>query len=352
MNRVNKPLTTQAQRTKVPLPCPSNEPRPMQPIQEFTRCVALAGGVGGSRMADGLYRALPPDALSVIVNTGDDFEHFGLNISPDIDTVMYTLAGIANQDTGWGIDGDTHHAMQQLWDYGEEQWFTVGDRDIATHIRRTTMTRAGQSLTDITQFLSQTLKINARILPMCDKPVSTFITTKQGERLAFQEYFVHRQHRNEVAKIEFANAKTAAVTAPARQALDEAEVIVFCPSNPFLSIAPILDIPTMRVRIQGSRAVRIAVSPLIGNSAVRGPAADIMRNLGHEPSALGVARLYKDLVQLIFIDEQDVALGPAIKDLGMDVIAAPIVMRTPQDRLALGQRVLQAARARLSVGTT
>lgn len=324
----------------------------MDPLHENLRCVALAGGVGGARMADGLYRALAPDMLTVIVNTGDDFEHHGLTVCPDLDTVMYTLARMVSHGTGWGIAGDTHHAMEQLGLYGEEQWFTIGDRDLATHVHRTAMMRAGHSLTDVTRALTDALGIHAALLPMADRPVPTFVITRHGERLAFQDYYVRRQHRDEVAKLEFANVRSAKITAPARQAIDEAEVIVFCPSNPFLSIAPILEVQTMRLRIQGSRAVRIGVSPIVAGEALRGPAADIMRSLGHESSALGIGRLYRGLVHVLFIDEQDAALAPAIRDLGLEVVAGPTVMRTSDDRQALARRILATARERLATATS
>jgi LPPG:FO 2-phospho-L-lactate transferase len=298
-------------------------------------------------MADGLYRVLPPDALSVIVNTGDDFEHFGLTVCPDLDTVMYTLAGLANPETGWGIDGDTRHAMTQLAAYGDDAWFIIGDRDLATHVRRTRLIRDGLTLTDATRSLVEALGVQARLLPMADRPVSTFVVTASGERLPFQEYFVRRQHRDDVAEVEFAHAQYARVTTACREALESADVVIFCPSNPFLSIAPILEVPMMRAHIVESDAIRIGVSPIVGGAAIKGPAADMMKTLGHECSALGIARLYRDLVEVLYIDEEDRALAPAIRDLGLEVVVAPTVMRSLDDRAALARQILETAAARV-----
>ncbi len=308
-------------------------------------CVAIAGGVGGARLADGLYRSLAADSLTVIVNTGDDFEHFGLTMCPDLDTVMYTLAGLANPETGWGVVGDTTHALAALRAYGADDWFIVGDRDLATHVRRTALLHSGHTLTQATASLVDALGIRARLLPMTDAPVPTFVHTQAGERLTFQDYFVRRRHQDAVARVEFAQATQATLTHAISSAVDAAETIVFCPSNPFLSIEPILSVPGLRARIAAARARKIGVSPIIGGAAVKGPAADMLTSLGHDCSALGVARLYAGLLDVLVIDEVDAALAPAVSATGLRCVVTPSLMRSIDDRVALARRVLEAAHA-------
>lgn len=324
----------------------------MTSTPENLRTVALAGGVGGARMADGFYRALAPDTLSVVVNTGDDFEHFGLTVCPDLDTVMYTLAGIADPVAGWGVAGDTRHAMTQLAVYGEEPWFLIGDRDLATHVRRTRLLREGLNLTEATDGLREALGVRARLLPMTDRPVSTCVITKSGEELPFQEYFVRRQHRDEVAEVEFLHSHHARVSRAVADALSEAELVVVCPSNPFLSLGPILAVPQMRDHLLGSRALRVGVSPIVGGAALKGPAAAMLTSMGHECSALGVARMYADLVHALYIDEADSHLAEPIRALGVEPVVAPIVMRGSEDREALARHILAFARVRRDASTS
>jgi len=301
--------------------------------------VALAGGVGGAKLAHGLYRALPPDTLTMIGNTADDFELWGLHISPDLDTVMYTLAGIANPETGWGVAGDTWQMIDQLGRYGYDTWFRLGDLDVATHIARTELLRAGRTLTDVTQGLTHALGIKAALLPMCDEPVMTMVDTPAGQ-LQFQDYFVRRRHQDQVDAISFSGIEQATVPAQVGEALTHADAIIFCPSNPIVSIAPILAVPHMRDVIADSRAAKIAVSPIVGGKALKGPAEQMLRGLGYDVSAHGVASLYRGLVDTFVIDHADAEQEAEIASLGMRVLVTDTVMRTDDDRERLAREVL------------
>jgi LPPG:FO 2-phospho-L-lactate transferase len=305
--------------------------------------VALAGGVGGAKLAQGLYGVLPPDALTVIVNTADDFNHLGLHISPDLDTVLYTLAGIANPATGWGIAGDTFATMDALGRLGGAEWFRLGDRDLATHVVRTERMQAGATLSRVTADLAAALGVTARILPMCDEPVRTLVDTPAG-RLDFQDYFVRRHHQDEVLGIVVDGWAGASVPAAAATALRVADAIVICPSNPFVSILPILSVPGIRSLIAQSDAPVVAVSPIVGGQAIKGPAAEMLASLGHEVSALGVARLYAGLVTGMVVDCADSDLVPAIEALGMSALPAQTIMGDRADRERLAAEVLAFCR--------
>lgn len=300
---------------------------------------ALAGGVGGAKLAQGLAQIVPGANLSVIVNTADDFDLWGLRISPDLDTVMYTLAGIANPVTGWGIAGDSNQTLVGLTAYGEDPWFLVGDRDFATHIIRTQQLRQGMRLTDVTAGLARALGIGTRLLPMSDEPVATFIHAA-GMDLAFQEYFVARRQQDDVEAVSFRGIEKARPTSEVLAAIADADVIVFCPSNPIVSVGPILGVPGMSEAIRASEAVRIAVSPIVGGKALKGPADRMLTSLGVESSALGVARLYQDLIDVMVIDLADEVLAPAIQALGLEVVVTGTVMGGLEDRQRLGEQVL------------
>ncbi|MGH2459364.1 MAG: 2-phospho-L-lactate transferase [Chloroflexota bacterium] len=302
--------------------------------------VALAGGVGGAKLADGLYRTLPPRQLSVVVNTADDFDLFGLRVCPDADTVMYTLSGLANPTTGWGVVDDTFETLRMLGRYGRDVWFQIGDRDFATHVARTERLRAGASLTSITSELVSALGITARILPMSDEPVATGVMTSAGP-LDFQEYFVHRHQADTVTGVSFRGVDRARPTAAVVDALETATAIIFCPSNPIVSVGPILAVPGLRERVARHLAPRVAVSPIVGGRALRGPADRMLESLGHEVSAYGVAELYRGLIDGMVIDEVDAALAPRIEALGMRVLVAPTVMLTIEDRASLARRVVE-----------
>jgi LPPG:FO 2-phospho-L-lactate transferase len=303
------------------------------------RVLALAGGVGGAKLAAGLDEALAPGELSVVVNTADDFDLWGLRICPDLDTVMYTLAGVANPDTGWGVRDESFDSLEMLARYGEDTWFKLGDRDLATHILRTARLRAGEVLTPITADLSAALGIESAVLPMCDEPVATVLDTPDGS-LEFQEYFVRRRQRDEVLGLRLRGIDDARPTHAILEALAGADLVVFCPSNPVVSIGPILAVPGMREALATSRAPAVAVSPIVGGRALKGPADRMLASLGHEVSAAGVARMYEGLVDGMVMDEGDEGERPGIEALGMRVLATAAVMRDAPDRARLAREVL------------
>jgi LPPG:FO 2-phospho-L-lactate transferase len=304
--------------------------------------VLLVGGVGGAKLAVGLANILPPHALSIIVNTGDDFEHLGLSISPDLDTVLYSLAGLANPQTGWGITDDTFHAMSMVEHYGGPTWFRLGDRDLATSLIRTSMLRQGKSLTEVMQHLTTHLGIEHGILPMTDQLVRTRLETDQGP-LAFQEYFVRERWQPAVRSIRFEGAQNARPSAAVTKALGQATLIVFGPSNPFLSIDPILAIPGIREQIAGSAAPCIAVSPIIGGKAIKGPAAKLMAELGLDVSPIGIARHYEDLLEGIILDTVDSKLCEEIEKLTVRVTARDILMTSLVQKTEMAQSLLHWA---------
>lgn len=306
--------------------------------------VALAGGVGGAKMAQGLAGTVG-DRLTVVVNTADDFELWGLKISPDLDTVMYTLAGIADPAHGWGIAGDTHQTLAGIAAYGEEPWFSLGDRDFATHILRTKALREGASLAEVTAQLAQGLGISVPILPMTNAPVATIIQS-QGEELEFQEYFVARRQADEVDGVRFAGIESAQAAPGVLQAIETASTVVLAPSNPIVSIGPILQTPGVRSALESTTATRIGVSPIIGGKALKGPADRMLTSLGHEATALGVARLYAGLVDIFVIDHADADLAESIRALGMEVCTLASIMGDQQDRERFAREVLAAAAQR------
>lgn len=302
----------------------------------------LAGGVGGAKLAEGLSRFV--EDLTVVVNTADDSELYGLAISPDLDTVMYTLAGLADRSVGWGIGGDTHVVLDQIARLGEDTWFSLGDRDLATHILRTARLREGVPLSTVTEQLAAALGVRARLLPMTDDRVATRVETTAGT-FGFQEYFVGRRHRDRVTAIAFDGIEAAAPAPGVLLALTAADVVVLAPSNPFVSIAPILAVEGVHEALAGTAARRVAVNPVVGGAALKGPAATMLADLGHEVSALGVARLYAGLLDVMCIDEADRHLAPAIEELGMRVLVTGTVMGDAPDRERLAREVLAAGTA-------
>lgn len=304
--------------------------------------VALAGGVGGAKLAQGLALAAGPENLAVVVNTGDDFDLYGLRICPDLDTVMYTLAGIADPVNGWGIAGDTTKTLDAIAAFGREPWFRLGDGDFATHILRTEALRDGVPLSAVMADLAGSLGIRARILPMTDSPIATMVRTADGE-LAFQDYFVARRQQDEVLGVRFAGIESAAPAPGVAEALATATAIVICPSNPFVSVAPILDVPGLRALVDASSAPKIAVSPIVGGMAIKGPAARMLESMGHEVSPVGVARLYAELVDGFVLDETDADLAPMVEALGLRALVAQSVMGGPEDRARLAAQVLEFA---------
>ena len=311
-------------------------------MNENSTIVALAGGVGGAKLAHGLYRQRAPDTLRVVVNTGDDFELHGLRISPDADTVLYTLAGLANPQTGWGIEGDTFETLGMLKRLGVDTWFLLGDRDFATHILRTQRLRAGEPLTTVLGDYTRALAVRARLLPMSDDPVATIVRTPAGE-LAFQDYFVRRHQADDVLGVRFAGIEQARPTRQVVEAIQSADAIVFCPSNPVVSIGPILAVPGMRDLLRKAAAPKVAVSPIVGGQALRGPADRMLAGLGYESSSFAVASLYKDLLAGMIIDRQDEAEAPRIAALGMRVLVTDTIMSDIAARERLAGEVLRFA---------
>ena len=301
---------------------------------------ALAGGVGGAKLAAGLRDVLSPGDLSVVVNTADDFDLWGLHVCPDIDTVMYTLAGISNPETGWGIAGESFETLKMLERYGEDTWFKLGDRDLATHVLRTARLRSGETLTGVTTGLSLALGVESAILPMSDDPVSTVLETPEG-RHEFQEYFVRRGQRDEVLGVELRGIENATPTGAVLAAISGADAIVICPSNPVVSIHPILALPGLREAMAHSSAPKVAVSPIVGGRALKGPADRMLSSLGHEVSATGVAKIYAGLVDGMVVDSIDEGEREAIEAIGMRVLATGSVMRDATDRARLASETLQ-----------
>ncbi len=303
--------------------------------------LALSGGIGGAKLALGLSRVLSPGALTVVANTGDDFEHLGLSISPDIDTLLYTLAGLDNPETGWGRRDETWTFMAALGALGGETWFKLGDGDLATHVERTRRLRAGESLSAVTEDFRRRLGIETRILPMSDDPVRTRVLTDEGW-LDFQDYFVRRHCLPAVRDVAYVGAETARPQSDFLAALADPRLrlVVICPSNPLLSIGPILALPGLRDALRACRAPVAAVSPIIGGKAVKGPTAKMMAELGITVDAAAAARRYGDILDLYVADEAD---ADVVADLPMPVILAPILMVTLADRDRLAATILETA---------
>ena len=294
------------------------------------KITALAGGVGGAKLAHGLAQILPPEDLTIIVNTGDDFEHLGLSICPDLDTVCYTLAGLANPETGWGRVNETWNTITNVEKLGGPNWFRLGDQDIATHLERTRRLKGGEPLSQITKDFCKAWGIQHTILPMTDSPVHTIVNSDEGE-LAFQEYFVHRQCGPKVKGFRFDGVEVAEPAFGVREAVESAEAIVICPSNPWVSVDPILRvIPLPKKKI-------VAVSPIIGGKTVKGPAAKMYAELGIEPSALAVAEHYRDLLSGFVLDNVDAHLSDKIRTR---TLVTDTLMNSLTDRARLAMDVL------------
>lgn len=299
--------------------------------------VVLVGGVGGAKLAYGLAQILSPEQLTIIVNTGDDFWLYGLRICPDLDTILYTLSGLVDRVNGWGIAGDTTHSLQALQRYGEETWFRLGDQDIATHLLRTQWWNEGIRLTEIEQRLAARLGIQHHIVPMTDAPVATMVDTVEHGELDFQTYFVRYRWQPTVKALRFAGIESAAMTPEVERALTCADIIVIGPSNPWLSIAPMLNVPGFREALVLRDIPRVAISPIVEGRAVKGPAAKLMRELGYEPSAQAVARYYGDLINGFVYDMQDAGLEmPLARTHTLNTI-----MTTNADRIFLAKSVME-----------
>jgi len=302
------------------------------------KVTVLAGGVGGAKLVDGLTKILNPDALSVIVNTGDDFEYLSMSICPDLDTICYTLADLAHPKTGWGYREESWVTFDAIAGLGGPNWFRLGDKDLATHILRTSKLNAGETLSDITREFCYQWGVTHSVFPMSDDPVRTIIHTALGEALGFQEYFVHQACQPSVKSIEFRGAKKSRPTPGAIEAIKDADVVIIAPSNPWVSIDPILSVPGYREVI--SKKPVIAVSPLIGGKALKGPAAKMYRELGYQPSAIAVADHYLDFLTGFVFDSIDRPEIEKIEQRGIFPLISDIIMKDKPDRIRLAQEIL------------
>ncbi len=308
----------------------------------FRAITCLAGGVGAARFLQGLVNVYPPEKITVIANTGDDLEYLGAYISPDIDIVTYTLAGIVDEEKGWGIRGDTYHCMEQLDRYSAETWFRIGDRDFATHLLRTAFLQQGFSLGEVTEKIRAALGVKVQILPMSNDRIATKIKTPAG-LLEFQEYFVKRKFSDKVEDVTYEGANQATPADGVLSALKKSDAIILCPSNPILSIGPILAIPPIRSALAETTGKIVGVSPIVGGKALKGPLDRIMSDLGLEVSPYGVAKLYSGLLDGFVIDHADNALGSRISRLGMKTLAAQTLMNSPDSKARLALETMKFA---------
>ncbi|MCK9487462.1 MAG: 2-phospho-L-lactate transferase [Dehalococcoidia bacterium] len=305
------------------------------------KITVLAGGIGAARFLAGLQRVVDPTSITAICNVSDDLTWHGLHVSPDIDSVLYTLAGEEGEH-GWGVRGDTTVVLDELRALGGDAWFTIGDRDLATHLLRTARLLNGGTLTESTAALARARGVGVTVLPVTDDPHPTIIRTAEGD-LSFQDYFVRRRAQGDVLGFDFPGADAARPAPGVLRAIGEADLVVIAPSNPFVSIGPLLLVPGVRQTLADAHARRVAVSPIVGGAAVKGPAADMLRSLGHEVSALAVASLYRGLVDLFVLDAVDEALLSEVRALGMDALAVDTMMTGDEGRERVARNVLAAA---------
>jgi LPPG:FO 2-phospho-L-lactate transferase len=310
----------------------------MPPAKKL-KITALAGGVGASKLLLGLYEVMDPGLLTVIVNTGDDIVLHGLKISPDLDIVTYTLAGVVDPSKGWGIRGETFHGLKRLAGYGRANWFNLGDRDLATHIHRTAMLADGKTLSQAADSIRIALSVKSRILPMSDDPIPTMIDSNEGP-LHFQEYLVKRRTEPVVKGIRFVGVESAQPAPGVLEAIRAADRIIICPSNPLISIGPILTVPQVRDQLRAHKEKVFAVCPIVAGKSLKGPSDKMLAQLGHEPTALGVAKLYSDFTGIFVIDPADRKQAAPIAALGMKVAILPTVMKTPAQKRKLASALL------------
>ncbi len=304
----------------------------------------LAGGVGAARFLEGLIQIVPQEDITVISNTGDDEDFFGLRVSPDIDIVIYTLAGAINTETGWGLAGETFRALEALGRFGYETWFGLGDGDLATHVHRTNMLHNGATLSQATRSIVEAFGLRLTLLPVSDDRIRTIVETVAGETLAFQEYFVKRRTEDEVRDVRFDGIETAQPAPGVLEAIANADIIAIAPSNPVVSIGPLLAVTGVREALRTTRAKVVGVSPIIGGKTIKGPADRMMASLGMTPTAVGVAEAYRDFLDVLVIDEEDRALAPAIEATGIRPVVTQTIMRGPAEKRALAETVLAAVR--------
>jgi LPPG:FO 2-phospho-L-lactate transferase len=305
---------------------------------------ALAGGTGAAKLLRGLARLVDPRRLTVIVNTGDDAEIWGLHVSPDLDTVCYTLGGVIDEAKGWGLGGETFHALDQIARFGEPVWFNLGDRDLATHLHRTRLLREGRTLSEVTRAIAAALGVTSTVLPMSDQPVRTRILGPDGW-LAFQEYFVREKAQVDVRAVEYAGAAEARPAPGVVEAIRDADAVLVCPSNPITSVGPILAVPGLLEALRVTEATAVAVSPIVGGDAVSGPAGRLMASAGLPVSPIGVAKAYAGWLDRLVIDDRDRALASELQALGVAAVPAPSIMSSREAEVALARRVLGAIEA-------
>jgi len=302
----------------------------------------FTGGTGGAKLVQGLQQVVAPEDLTVIVNTGDDLEWWGLHVSPDIDSVLYSLAGLLSKDRGWGVEADSFRCLERMRQLEQPSWFGLGDLDLATHLTRTAMLRAGKSLSESTAELARRMGVRARILPMSDHRVSTMLETAKG-RLTFQEYFVRERHQVDVTAVEFDGVERARPAPGVLAGIESAEAILFAPSNPVTSIGPILAVPGVRDALRRTNVPVAAVSPVVGGAAVSGPAAELMRMMGWPGSIAGIAEAYEDFLDVLVADSADGGEAERLNGSGLRVLCTNTIMTSADDRRALAQFVLHAA---------
>jgi LPPG:FO 2-phospho-L-lactate transferase len=304
--------------------------------------VVLTGGTGGAKFVDGLLRVLLPEDLTIIVNTGDDHEWWGLYVSPDIDSITYVLAGVLSNERGWGIHGDTFHCLQTMKQLGEPAWFSVGDRDLAVHLLRSKLMVAGQTLSEATRIIAERFGVRPRILPMSDQRVETRVGTPKGE-ISFEEYFVQRRFQDTVKSVRFAGAGEAKPAPGVIEAIACAEAVLIAPSNPVTSIGPILSVPGIRDALSKTSAPVVAVSPIIGKAAISGPAVALMQSQGFDASIAGVMATYQDFLDVLIVDDSDFESAQALKSERLDTRCTNILMRTAEDRARIARAAVNAA---------
>lgn len=302
----------------------------------------LSGGTGGAKFVDGLRQIVTPEELTIIVNTGDDLRWWGLYVAPDLDSIMYVLAGKLSQERGWGVKCDTFYCLQSMEQMGQPAWFKAGDRDLATHILRSKLLAEGKTLSEATSEIAARLGIKARILPMSNSRVETRVLTPAGD-LSFEEYFVQRRYQDPVESIRFDGASNAVPAPGVIEAILSADVVLLAPSNPVTSIGPILAVPGIREALRESRAGIVAVSPIVGDAAVTGPAGSLMAAKGFVVSIAGVAEFYRDFLDLLVVDSQDAAAAAELRKTGIQVHCTPTVMHKYEDRIALAKSAMEAA---------
>jgi LPPG:FO 2-phospho-L-lactate transferase len=303
--------------------------------------VVLTGGTGGTKLVQGLQQVLPPEELTVIVNTGDDLEWWGLHISPDIDSVLYGLAGLLSKERGWGVEGESFRCLERMKELGQPSWFSLGDLDLATHLTRTTMLRAGKSLSEATAELATRFGIRARVLPMSDNRVSTILDSAVGT-LTFQEYFVRERHQVKVSSVRFEGAEQARPAPGVIASIAQAQMIVIAPSNPVTSVGPILAVPGIREALRHATAPVIALSPIVGGAAVSGPAGELMKMMGWAASIRGVAKAYEDFLDVLVVDHADQEDVDALQRDGLRALCTNTIMRTADDKRELAAFIVNS----------